>query len=73
MKWLALPQVISVAYFLPVEKKKDVTTDEPTPPSSKICGGALGPDWAINRSMKGAASVGSTSIFHGAMSLLDFP
>ncbi len=25
--------------------------------SSNICGGALGPDWAINRSMKGASSV----------------
>lgn len=34
-----------------------VTIDDTTRLSSQICGGALGPDWAINRSMKGAASV----------------
>ena len=31
--------------------------------SSTICGGALGPDWAVNRSMRGATAVSRPSDF----------
>ena len=37
------------------KRQKYETTDQIS--SSHICGGALGPDWAANRSMKGASSV----------------
>lgn len=32
--------------------------------SSQICGGALGPDWAANRSMKGVLSVRTRCLCH---------
>jgi hypothetical protein len=39
------------------EKRQKYETTEAQTTSSNICGGALGPDWAANRSMKGALSV----------------
>ncbi len=39
------------------EKRQKYETTQAQTTSSNICGGALGPDWAANRSMKGALSV----------------
>ncbi len=39
------------------KRQKYEITDQLSISSSNICGGALGPDWVANRTMKGASSV----------------
>jgi hypothetical protein len=49
-------QIVKENQKLNEKRQKYEITDRITS-SSHICGGALGPDWAANRSMKGASSV----------------
>ncbi|CAF1576603.1 unnamed protein product [Adineta steineri] len=52
-------QIVKEKQKLNEKRRKYEVTNQPTNveiSSSNICGGALGPDWAANRSMKGASS-----------------